>query len=131
MTKRVSQIHHVKSWVHLFQAFIRGEKTHDIRVLDRDYQVGDYLHLNEYDAYAKEYTGRSGYALITYITSAQHVACAFSPKVLDRAYGVLSIKPLTTVDEVGEMMEIANPIVKIKNVYPSPVLSPGRPYKGD
>jgi hypothetical protein len=92
--KRAPQTHHVKSWVHLFQAFRRGEKTHDIRVMDRDYQVGDTIVLKEYDKFTERYTGRSARAEITYITSAEHVACAFSPTVLDPKFAVLSIKKL-------------------------------------
>lgn len=100
--RRKPIIHEVKSWVHLFQAFKRGEKTHDIRILDRDYQVGDVLRLGEYDKQNEEYTGRFSYAEITYITSNNHVACAFSTKALDHAYGVLSIRP---IDEIGSEAE--------------------------
>lgn len=93
MQKRPPEIHRVKSWVHLFQAFVRGEKMHDLRILDRDYQVGDILVLCEYDKQQEEYTGREAEAEITYITSAKHVACAFSPFALKDKFGILSIKP--------------------------------------
>ncbi len=86
--------HKVKSWVHLYQAFIRGEKTHDMRVMDRNYQVGDFLILQEYDKQCERYTGRESKALITYITSDEHVACAFSPTALMTGYAILSIRKL-------------------------------------
>lgn len=85
-------IHEVKSWVGLFEPIMRGEKTHDLRVLDRDYKVGDYLRLREYSPVAKAYTGREATVKITYITSGQHQHCAFSPFALHDAMGILSIK---------------------------------------
>lgn len=88
--------HEVKSWVHLFQAFRRGEKTHDIRVMDRDYQIGDIVNLNEYDKFTESYTGRVEHGEITYITSNDHVACAFSTSVLHPQYAILSLRRLGT-----------------------------------
>lgn len=84
--------HCVKSWVHLFQAFKRGEKTHDLRIMDRNYQVGDTIVLCEYDKQNEKYTGRVERAKVTYITSANHVACAFSPSCLHPEYAILSLK---------------------------------------
>lgn len=84
--------HKVKSWCHLFTAFKRGEKTHDLRVMDRDYKVGDVLVLQEYDKQAERYTGREAKALITYITSGEHIACAFSSSALHKDYAILSIR---------------------------------------
>lgn len=92
MQKRHPQVHHVKSWIHLFQEFIRGNKTHDIRILDRDYQVGDIIVLHEYDKQLEKYTGRTASSDITYITSTEHTACAFSPQALNHNFGILSIK---------------------------------------
>jgi hypothetical protein len=86
--------HRVKSWCHLFAAFVRGEKTHDLRIFDRDYKVGDTLRLCEYDKQAERYTGREAMAEITYITSANHIACAFSPTALGKDYAILSIRKL-------------------------------------
>lgn len=82
--------HELKSWVGLFQPLWDGVKKHDLRVLDRDYQVGDMVKLREYDPVAKTYTGRYIYAEITYITSSKHQPCAFSPFALHEAMGVLS-----------------------------------------
>lgn len=93
---RAPRVHEVKSWTMLFEAALSGRKTHDIRVLDRDYQVGDCLLLQEYDWGSKKYTGRELLVHITYITCARrgdpHArACAFSPTCLHPDYGVLSI----------------------------------------
>lgn len=86
--------HHVKSWTFLFDAFVSGEKTHDLRVMDRDYKVGDELVLQRYDYGAGVYTGEEALALITYITSADQ-PCAFSPAVLHPKYAILSIRKLS------------------------------------
>ena len=86
--------HELKSWVGLFQPIADGVKTHDLRVLDRDYKVGDTCLLKEYKATTKEYTGRSVEVEITYITSEKHAACAFSPFALHPSIGVLSIRKI-------------------------------------
>lgn len=85
-------IHNVKSWKHLYDAAINGLKTHDVRIMDRDYRVGDTLVLQEYDWATKSYTGRETEFEITYITSQAHVPCAFSPVVLHPQHAILSIK---------------------------------------
>jgi hypothetical protein len=85
--------HVVKSWSHLFQPFLDGVKTHDIRIMDRDYKVGDKLILQEWDWKKKEYTGREAAAEITYITDVNS-PCAFSPFALDNDFGILSIKKI-------------------------------------
>lgn len=88
----MSNTHRVKSWCHLFAAFNAGVKTHDLRVMDRNYQVGDTIILCEYDKQCERYTGREAVGEITYITSPEHVACAFSPSALKDGYAILSIR---------------------------------------
>lgn len=86
--------HDLKSWVGLFEPISDGSKTHDLRVLDRDYQVGDICLLREWEPIERKYTGRSCYVQVTYITSSKHGECAFSPTALHPATGILSIKLL-------------------------------------
>lgn len=92
----VKVMHEVKSWVGLFQPIYDGLKTHDLRVMDRDYRVGDWCKLAEWDPLQREYTGRTCLVEITYITAGtgqpDHNPCAFSPYALHPAMGVLSIK---------------------------------------
>jgi len=87
--------HELKSWVGLFQPLFDGSKTHDLRVMDRDYKVGDICWVREYNPTTKEYTGRDMYYEITYITSNQHSPCAFSPYALHEAMAVLSVKKIS------------------------------------
>lgn len=84
--------HQLKSWVGLFQPLIDGAKKHDFRVLDRDFQVGDTVRLNEYEPKSKTYTGRTQLARITYITSGDHSPCAFSPFALHPGMVFLSLE---------------------------------------
>jgi len=84
-------VHVLKSWVGLFEPILKGDKTHDLRVLDRDYKIGDTCLLREYDPVDMIYTGREVVVQITYITSEKHQACAFSSFALHPAMGILSI----------------------------------------
>lgn len=83
--------HPVKSWTFLFEPMLTGVKTHDIRIMDRNYKIGDTLLLQEYDWGEKIYTGRECRVEITYITSTE-TPCAFSHTVLHPKYCVLSVR---------------------------------------
>lgn len=84
--------HDLKSWVGLFEPIRCGEKTHDLRVMDRDYQVGDVCLLREWEPFNRGYTGRTVTVEITFITSSRHGECAFSPMALHPATAILSIR---------------------------------------
>lgn len=86
-------VHTVKSWSHFFDAIKAGDKTHDLRHNDRNYQVGDILDLMRYDNINGCYTGDSCQVEITYITNRER-PCAFSGSVLDRDYCILSIRKI-------------------------------------
>jgi len=49
-------------------ALERGEKTHEVRVFDRDYQVNQVLKLLGYDRRRGEFTGRGLFVRVTCIT---------------------------------------------------------------
>jgi hypothetical protein len=91
---RIPYQHELKSWVGLYEDLSLGNKKHEFRVMDRDFKVGDVCYVREWDAVKREYTGRSLFYRITYITSAQHSHCAFSPNALHPAMAVLSIQLL-------------------------------------
>jgi hypothetical protein len=88
------QVHKVKSWVHFFRAIVAGEKTHELRHDDRNYQVGDQIILQEYDNINGCYTGEECTVEVTYITN-RAKPCAFSSAVLDSEYCILSIRKLS------------------------------------
>lgn len=83
--------HYIKSWSHFFDAIKDGRKLHDLRKMDREYNVGDILVLQRYDNINGNYTGEELEAEITYITS-NKVPCAFSSSALDKNYAILSLK---------------------------------------
>jgi hypothetical protein len=49
------KLHELKCHSEQFQAVYNGVKSFEIRVNDRDYQVGDALHLKEYNPETKNY----------------------------------------------------------------------------
>jgi Domain of unknown function (DUF3850) len=84
--------HIVKSWAHFFDAIKRGDKTHDLRKDDRNFQVGDVLRLERYDNVTGRYTEDAPcFVDVTYITNRQ-TPCAFSSSVLEPGYCILSIQ---------------------------------------
>jgi len=62
-------MHELKTWPESFQPIIKNKKNFEVRVNDRNYQVGDKLLLLEYDPVKQQYTGRKCYRQISYIMS--------------------------------------------------------------
>lgn len=65
--------HELKTWPVPFAALLDGTKTYEIRKADRDFRVGDVLHLREYDNGNPEsadghFTGRSLERYVSYMT---------------------------------------------------------------
>lgn len=65
--------HDLKCWSGPFAAVERGEKTHEVRVNDRNYQVGDILKLHEWNPHdpvrhTGGYTGKLLWVQVTYIS---------------------------------------------------------------
>jgi len=65
------RFHKLKTWIEFYNAVIEPNlerrKHLDLRLKDRDYRVGDYLLLEEYNPETKKYTGRNTWRLITHI----------------------------------------------------------------
>jgi hypothetical protein len=59
--------HKLKTWPEYYEAIIADVKLFELRVNDRDFQVGDYLDLQEWDPKTCEYTGRSTLRHVLYI----------------------------------------------------------------
>lgn len=62
------KMHVLKCVSEPFNAICDGRKTHEVRVDDRGYMVGDVLVLREYDRKVNEYSGWEVRVLVTYIT---------------------------------------------------------------
>lgn len=63
-------IHELKTVQPYFDDVASGNKTFEVRKNDREFMVGDFLALNEYDPQqlpGMEYTGRCMLAQVTYI----------------------------------------------------------------
>jgi hypothetical protein len=67
--KREPRSHDLKCWPPQFDALMDGTKTHEVRVDDRGYQVGDLLVLHEWDPNGKEYSGREIRRVVSHVTS--------------------------------------------------------------
>lgn len=61
------KVHELKCHSDPFQSVYTGVKSFEIRVNDRDYQIGDTLHLKEYDPKNNSYSGRWCSKRITYM----------------------------------------------------------------
>jgi hypothetical protein len=81
------KIHELKSWPQFFEAVISGEKTFEVRVNDRNFRIGDFLFLREYDPVTSQYSSRFQYARITYILGSDPAL----QHALDPNYVVLAI----------------------------------------
>jgi len=61
-------VHKLKTWPEYFQAVKSGRKAFEVRRNDdRDFCVGDVLHLQEWSPVSESYTGGEWYGMITYI----------------------------------------------------------------
>jgi len=59
-------IHKLKSWPDFFEPVLNGTKRFELRINDRNFNVGDVLHLMEYDDRKRVFTGRSVKKRVTY-----------------------------------------------------------------
>lgn len=88
---RANITHELKCWPKFFTAIAQGEKRHDLRrATDRDFQVGDWLLLREFDPALDSYTGQTLRVAVTYVTSAD-MPCALSDQALHPEFCILSI----------------------------------------
>lgn len=61
------KIHRLKTWPIHFEEVAYGNKTSEVRLNDRDYQVGDRLILQEYEPVNRQYSGLAVVRDITHI----------------------------------------------------------------
>ncbi|RNC62781.1 MAG: hypothetical protein AWM53_02000 [Candidatus Dichloromethanomonas elyunquensis] len=78
-------VHELKTWLEYYQAVVDGRKPFEIRLNDRNYQIGDVLFLREFEPNKGIYTGRNITREVTYTLKRK-------PFVPD-GYIVMGIKP--------------------------------------
>lgn len=79
-------IHELKCWPQYFRDVIRGIKTFEIRLNDRNFKIGDQLILREYGMLYNEYTGESLTVEVMYILLDDKL------HGLEEGYCIMSIK---------------------------------------
>ena len=60
-------IHVLKTWPVYYHDLLIGRKNFEVRLNDRNYQIGDVLDLQEYDPIKNSYTSRHLFRRVTYI----------------------------------------------------------------
>lgn len=65
------KVHKLKILPEYYNAQIEGKKNFEIRKNDRNFQIGDWLLLKEYNPKIKKFTERKVMVEITYITDYQ------------------------------------------------------------
>lgn len=71
--------HAVKIEPRFYRMAINGLKPYEIRFNDRDYRVGDYLVLNEWDAEKKEYTNKTALFEIVSVLNSEDFPDGINP----------------------------------------------------
>lgn len=82
------KIHELKADIYPFQFTLQGDKLFEFRKNDRQFHIGDFLLLKEYQKETNSYTGRIIFAQITYILLQGYN--------LPEGYCIMSIKILTS-----------------------------------
>lgn len=96
-------IHQLKTLPEYFEAVRKGDKTFELRENDRDFKVGDYLALNEWDG--EKYTGRSQLVKVTYILDPNEVmTCEDGFAILGLNYFTINADNLSEVDNDAEQV---------------------------
>ena len=62
-----------KTWPHLFEKVLSGEKNFDLRLAEFDCEKGDILVYQVWDPKKKEYTGREIEKEITYVMKTKDI----------------------------------------------------------
>ena len=61
------KVHNLKTWPEYLEALIEGRKTFEVRRNDRDFKVGDTLHLLGFDPDTCTMNGREHTMVVTYV----------------------------------------------------------------
>ena len=95
MTLNNKQIHELKCWPEFFLPLKDRTKEFELRKNDRDYKVGDYLLLREFDpGFDDGYTGRKTYRQVQFVLSVDR-----APDGLKDGYVILGLTIVTQREE--------------------------------
>ncbi len=87
------RVHRLKTWPVFFELVRIDRKKAEVRKADRDFRVGDYLLLLEFDPSSDRLTGRSSYRRITHILTPTD-----PPRGLMDGFVVLSMEDCESVE---------------------------------
>lgn len=59
--------HELKCWPQYYERIFTGEKKFELRKNDRDFQVGDWIQIREWDSATSNYTGNELTVRVTYL----------------------------------------------------------------
>jgi hypothetical protein len=63
--------HQLKCWPKFFESLVNGSRGFELRKNDRDFRVGDFLVLSEWDPSTRSYTGKQVRRVILYVLRAE------------------------------------------------------------
>ena len=96
----MSKTHDVKCIQPYFNLVRMGIKTFEVRKMDRDYQIGDHLNLQEYEPKFQNLTGESCEVIILYILQ--------DPQYCREGFGILAIEIVESCDNCRHNSEFAS-----------------------
>jgi hypothetical protein len=106
-----AKLHKLKTWPEYFEAVRCGVKGFEVRKNDRDFQVGDFLSLREYDPRSGRYTGRTLERRISYIMQGgfglPEDVCMMSLQNLEQA---------STARLAAELREVNELLAKMRDI---------------
>ena len=85
--------HELKTWPEYFGAVLDGSKTFEARFDDREFEVGDTLHLREWDPETEAYTGREMRRTVSYKLS--------GGEFVRDSYCILGLRPVSVPQEAA------------------------------
>jgi hypothetical protein len=91
MATRARITHKLKCWPQFFQPTLNAHKRFEVRKMDRDYQVGDILVLQEWDPDTRAYSGREVEVRVDYLLKAFVLGTELP---IDPEYCIMSISRL-------------------------------------
>lgn len=83
--------HDLKCWPEFFVALANDKKTFELRKNDRDFQVGDFMLLREWDPRTQKYSGREELRRIIYMLEHRPGAGCAADFGLKEGYAILGI----------------------------------------